>query len=206
MKRDNFTMQKDKINAIEQLTAKQIDYIVKYKPRAKGAQSAQHFFDMTIIKPIALNVYPEIYVDLIKRFEHDEAVRHLNSMGLRVAKYYYSTFPEKLRQSQKFTEIFSGVVKTHLKSKLVFKDKIKEDKKLKSCTIEIHDCFFCSEIALFENPEIPYCTPIAGACEGLYNIKSLYNRNLEPRLIQVFAHKSAEYDGDICEYKLVVID
>jgi len=199
-------MQKDIIDALEQLTSKDIDYILKYKPRAKGAQSAQHFSNMTIIKPIALNVYPEIYVDLIKRFEHDEAVRHLKSMGLRVAKYYYSTFPEKLRKSQKFTEIFSEVAKTHLKSKLVFKDKIKENNKLRSCTIEIQDCFFCSEIALFENLEIPYCTPVAGLYEGLYNIKSLFNRNLEPRLIQVIAHKSAESDGDICEYKLVVID
>ena len=128
-------MQKDIIDALEELTSKDINYLVTYKPRAKGAQSAQHFSNMTIIKPIALNVYPEIYADLVKRSEHDEAVHHLKSMGLRVAKYYYSTFPEKLRKSQKFTEIFSEVAKTHLKSKLVFKNQVKEDKKLKSCTI-----------------------------------------------------------------------
>ena len=191
---------------LEQNTAKDIDYILKYKPRAKGAQSAQHFSNMTIIKPIALNVYPQIYVDLVKRSVTDEAVRHLKSMGLRVAKYYYSVFPEELRKKQKFTEIFSEVAKNHLKSNLVFKDRVKVDKKLVSCTIEIHDCFFCSGIAAFQNLEIPYCTPVAGTFEGLYNIKSLYNRNLEPRLIHINAHKSAEYDGDVCEYHLVVIE
>ena len=193
-------------DALEQRIARDIDYILKYKARAKGAQSAQHFSKMTIIKPIALNVYPQIYVNLVKRSQTDEAILHLKSMGLRVAKYYYSTFPDELRKNQKFTQIFSEVAKTHLKSKLVFKDKVQVDKKLVSCTIEIHDCFFCSGIAAIENLEIPYCTPVAGLYENLYNIKSLYNRNLDPRLIQVNAHKSAEYDGDTCEYHVVVIE
>ena len=199
-------MQKDIIATIEDFTARSIDYILKYKPRAEGAQSAQHFSSMTIIKPIALNVYPQIYVDLIERSAHDEAIGHLKSMGLRVAKYYYSVFPDELRKTQKFAGIFSEVAKAHLNSKLVFKNKVKEDKKLKSCTIEVHDCFFCSGIQTIENLKIPYCTPVAGTFEGLYNIKSLYNRNLEPRLIQITAHKSAEYDGDVCLYKLMAID
>lgn len=191
---------------IESRIFKDLDYIMKYKPTTTKAGSADYFSKMTIIKPIALNVYPQIYVDLVQRFDQNEAFRHLKNMGYRVSKYFYSLFPEMLQKSQKFTEIFSEIAQSHLKSKLTFKDKVEENKKLKSCVIEVEDCFFCTEIALFENIQIPYCVPIMGMYESLYNIKSLYNKNMEPRLIFLEAIKSAKHATDTCEYQLTVID
>ncbi|HUX99817.1 MAG TPA: hypothetical protein VMV49_09705 [Candidatus Deferrimicrobium sp.] len=199
-------MESDLKSQMEKSISKDLEYILNYKHIAVEAKNAEYFSKMTIIKPIANNVYPQIYVDLIQRFDHDEAIRHLKSMGTRVSKYFYSVFPKMLTKPQKFTEIFSEVAESHLNSKLIFKDKVQEDKKLKSCIIEVKDCFFCSEITLFQNLKIPYCIPIMGMYENLYNIKSVYNKGMNPRLIYLNALKSAEYDGDTCEYKLTVID
>ena len=80
-----------------------------------------------------------------------------------------------------------------------------DGKKLVSYTIEVHDCFFCSE-TVFENIDIPYCTPNAGVFEHLYNLKSIYQERFDPRLIRIDAVKSAKYDGDTCEYQLTVIE
>jgi hypothetical protein len=95
-----------------------------------------------------------------------------------------------------------------LHEKIEFRDKVieKENKQLKACIIEVKDCFFCSEITPFAHMDLPYCIPLAGLYENLYNIKSLYNKNLEPRLIQVTTMKSAEHDGDSCLYQLTVIE
>jgi predicted hydrocarbon binding protein len=191
---------------IEQLILQDIDYILNYKPVAKGAESAKYFSKMTIIKPIALNVYPQIYIDLVKRFEKNEAIHRLRNLGLRVAKFYYSSFPEVLKKPQKLTEILEDVAKTHLHEKMVFKDEVLEGKRLKSCKIEVRDCFFCSEVTLIENTAIPYCTALSGLYQNLYNIRSLYSKNLEPRLIHVDTLKSAQFDGDTCEYQLTVIE
>jgi len=43
---------------IENRALRDLEYISTYKPIATGAKSAQHFSKMTIIKPIAINVYP----------------------------------------------------------------------------------------------------------------------------------------------------
>ena len=118
---------------IERLISQDIDYILNYKPVAKGAESAKHFSKMTIIKPIALNVYPQIYIDLVKRFEKKEAIRRLRNLGLRVAKFYYSGFPEVLKKTQKLTEIIDDVAKSHLHEKIEFKDEVTDGKRLKSC-------------------------------------------------------------------------
>jgi hypothetical protein len=191
---------------IESLVLQDIDYILNYKPAAIGAESAKYFSKMTIIKPIALNVYPQIYTDLVKRFEQAEAIGHLRTLGLRVAKFYYANFPDLLKKPQKLTEIIESVAKSHLHEKMTFKDEIVEDGQLKSCNIEVQDCFFCSEVTLIENTEIPYCTPLAGLYQNLYNIKSVQAKNMEPRLIRVDMLKSAQSEGDICEYKLTAIE
>ncbi|MFX0138924.1 MAG: hypothetical protein ACFFDN_35110 [Candidatus Hodarchaeota archaeon] len=199
-------MREDIKQKIEKLVLKDIDYILHYKPIAKGAESAQHFSNMTIIKPIALNVYPQIYVDLVKRFEKDEAIRRLRNLGYRVAKFYYSSFPNELKKPQKFSKIFSEVGKKHMDEKVIIENKIEIYKKLKSCNIKIEHCIFCSDITPFENLDIPFCIAKTGFYENLYNIKSLYNRDMEPRLVQVDSIRSARFDGDYCEYKLTVID
>jgi len=191
---------------IERLVLQDIDYISNYKPAAKGAESAKYFSKMTIIKPIALNVYPQIYIDLVKRFEKNEAIRRLRNLGLRVAKFYYSSFPELLKKQQKLTEIIEDVAKSHMHEKMVFKDETTDSGKLKSCKIEVKECFFCSEVTLIENTEIPYCTALSGLYQNLYNIRSLYAKNLDPRLIHVNTLKSAQFDGDTCEYQLTVIE
>ena len=89
--------------------------------------------------------------------------------------------------------------------KISFKDLIKVEKQIVSCNLEVKDCFFRSEVTLIEGVDIPYCCAKAGVYESLYNLKSLYNRNMEPRLIHVTTTKSAEEEGDICEYHLEVI-
>ena len=81
-----------------------------------------------------------------------------------------------------------------------------ENGKLKYCKIQVENCFFCSDIPTIENIEIPYCCALAGIYQNIYNLKSLYNKNLEPRLVKIDALKSAEEEGDFCEYLLVVID
>lgn len=191
---------------IERLIQLDLDYISSYKPAAKGAESAKFFSKMTIIKPIALNVYPQIYIDLVKRFEKPEAIRHLRNLGLRVAKFYYCSFPELLKKQQKLTEIIDEAAKSHLHEKITFKDEITEGKKLKSCKFEVKDCFFCSEVTLIENAEIQYCIALSGFYQNLYNIRSLYSNNLDPRLIRVDTLKSAQFEGDICEYQITVIE
>jgi len=191
---------------IERLILQDLEYISHYKPTAVGAESANYFSKMTIIKPIALNVYPQIYIDMVKRFEKSEALQRLRNLGLRVAKFYYSSFPELLKKPQKLTEIIEDVAKSHMHQKMIFKDEIIESKKLQSCKIEVQDCFFCSEVTLIENTEIPYCTPLGGLYQNLYNIKSLYSKNMSPRLIRVDTLKSAQSEGDICEYQLTVIE
>lgn len=190
---------------IEELVLKDIDYIQNYNPIAKGAESAKYFGKMTIIKPIAANVYPQIYVDMVKRFKKEEAEQRLKNLGLRVTKFFYSAFPDLLKKQQKFSEIFINTAKTHMHEKIEIKG-IENIKKLKSCTFKVENCFFCAGITPIENIEIPYCIAKAGIYENLYNIKSLYNENLEPRLVKVDAIKSATFDGDLCEYQLTVID
>ncbi|MDD1776790.1 MAG: hypothetical protein LUQ65_01370, partial [Candidatus Helarchaeota archaeon] len=143
---------------------------------------------------------------LVKRFEKKEAIRRLRNLGLRVAKFYYSGFPEVLKKTQKLTEIIDDVAKSHLHEKIEFKDEVTDGKRLKSCKFEVRDCFFCSEVTLIENTEIPYCTALSGLYENLYNIRSLYAKNLDPRLIHVDTVKSAQFDGDTCEYQLTVIE
>ncbi|NVM52179.1 MAG: hypothetical protein HWN66_00660 [Candidatus Helarchaeota archaeon] len=192
--------------ALEKSVSNDLDYIISYKPRAIGAKSAQHFSKMNIIKPIALNAYPQIYIDLVKRFDRDEAIRRLKSLGLRETKFLYATFPDLLKKPQNFNKIFTEAAKKHLHSKLIFKNKVLENKILRSMTLVVKDCFFCSEIEPFEDIDIPYCTPNAGLYENLYNLKSLYNQNMNPRLVQIEALKSARYDGDTCVYLLSVID
>jgi hypothetical protein len=200
-------MQGETKEAIEQSVLKDIKYITNYWPATIAAKTAQHFSSMTIIKPIAINVYPQIYADLVQRFEKNEAATRLKRLGLRETKFLYATLPAILRKPQKFNEIFSEVAETHLNSKLIFTDKvIDENKKLKSCKIIVENCFFCSEIQVFEDIEIPYCLPNCGVYQNLYNIKSLMLQNMEPRLIRIDAVKSAKFDGDTCEYHLVVLD
>jgi hypothetical protein len=191
---------------IERLIQQDIDYILNYKPTTKGAESAKYFSKMTIIKPIALNVYPQIYIDLVKRFEKPEAIRRLRSLGLRVAKFYYCSFPELLKKQQKLTEIIDEVAKSYLHEKTTYKDEITDGGKLKSCKMEVKDCFFCSEVTLIENAEIQYCTALSGFYQNLYNIRSLYSKNLNPRLIRVDTLKSAKFEGDTCEYQITVIE
>jgi len=191
---------------IERFVLQDIDYILNYKPTSKGAESAKYFSKMTIIKPIALNVYPQIYIDLVKRFDKKEAIRRLRNLGLRVAKFYYSGFPEWLKKQQKLTEIIEDVAKSHMHEKMIFKDEIIDGKRLKSCKIEVRDCFFCSEVTLIENTEIPYCTALSGLYQNLYNIRSLYSKNMDPRMIRIDTLKSAQFDGDTCEYQLTVIE
>ena len=193
---------------IEMRVLEDIQYILNYKPLTVGAKSAQYFSKMKIIKPIAVNSYPNIYSDLVQRFERNEASRRLKRLGLREAKFLYATNPNLFKKPQKFIEVFREVAESHLSSKLVFKDRIKEEesKKLKSFTIEVHNCFFCSEVAVFEGIDIPYCIPNCGVYENMYNIKSLYSEGLEPRLIRIDAVRSAEYDGDTCEYHVVVLE
>ncbi len=191
---------------IEMRVLEDIQYILNYIPVAPGAKSAQYFSKMKIIKPIAVNAYPNIYSDLVQRFEKNEATRRLKRLGLREAKFLYATEPKLFKKPQKFIEIFREVAESHLSSKLVFKDRAKEDKKLTGFTIEVHDCFFCSEVAVFEDIVIPYCIPNAGVYENMYNIKSLYIEGMEPRLIRVDAIKSAKFDGDTCKYHVVVLD
>jgi hypothetical protein len=193
-------------NEIENRALKDLEYISNYKPIAPEAKSAQHFSKMTIIKPIAINVYPQIYIDLVKQFDQTEVTRRLKNLGLRVAKFYYSVFPEMLQKSQTFPEIFTEVAQTHLHEQLTFTNRVKENKRLISCTIKVKECFFCSGITLIENIPIPYCIPVAGLYENLYNLKSLYNNNMEPRLVTIDATKSAEFEGDVCEYQVTVID
>ena len=199
-------MQEEIKEKMEKSVLKDIEYILTYKPIVKGAKSAQDFSKMSIIRPIALNVYPEIYVDLVNRFEKAEAIRRLKNLGLRVAKFYYSSFPAMLKKSQKFSKIFSEAAKKHMDEKLEIVDKIEEDNKLKSCKIKVENCIFCSEVPPIENIDIPFCMGKSGFYQNIYNIKSLYNRNLEPRLVQVDTIKSARYIGDVCEYQLTVID
>ena len=191
---------------IEMRVLEDIQYILNYKPVAVGAKSAEYFSKMQIIKPIAVNSYPNIYSDLVQRFERAEASRRLKRLGLREAKFLYATEPKLFKKPQKFIEIFREVAESHLSSKLVFKDRAKDDKKLMGFAIEVHECFFCSEVAVFEDIEIPYCIPNAGVYENMYNIKSLYNEGMEPRLIRIDAVRSAKYDGDTCEYHVVVLD
>ncbi|MHA1130629.1 MAG: hypothetical protein ACTSQI_06580 [Candidatus Helarchaeota archaeon] len=191
---------------IEQRVLEDISYIVNFEPVAKRAKNARHFNEMTIIKPIALNVYPQIYVDLVQRFDRDEAYRRLKRLGLRETKLLYATLPKMLVKRQKFEETFTDIASTHLKSKLDFTDKVIENGKLKSCKIIVHHCFFCSEITVFEDLDIPYCLPNCGVYENAYNIKSLYLKKTNPRLIRIDAIKSAEFDGDTCEYQLTVMD
>ena len=191
---------------IEKRVSEDISYIVNFEQIAKGAKNAQHFEDMTIIKPIALNVYPQIYVDLVQRFDHDEAYRRLKRLGLRETKLLYATLPRMLVKRQKFEETFTDIASTHLKSRLEFTDKVEENGILKSCKIIVHDCFFCSEITVFEDIDIPYCLPNCGVYENAYNIKSLYLKKSNPRLIRIDAIKSAKFDGDTCEYQLTVME
>ena len=192
--------------ALEKAVLEDIAYIRNYRPVTIAAKSADHFSKMTIIKPIALNAYPQIYVDLVQRFPKEEAARRLKRLGLRESMFLYATLPEILTKSQRFTEIFKEAASTHFNSKLIFKDKVKEDKELKSFKIEVEDCFFCSGITLFENVDIPYCIPQCGVFENLYNIKSLWNNDRTPRLIQIDPIKSAQFEGDTCKYQVVVID
>ncbi|HUX99216.1 MAG TPA: hypothetical protein VMV49_06645 [Candidatus Deferrimicrobium sp.] len=200
-------MQGETKEVIEKSVLEDINYITNYWPSTVAAKSAQHFSSMTIIKPIAVNVYPQIYADLVQRFEKNEAAIRLKRLGLRETKFLYATLPQMLKKPQNFVEIFSEVAQSHLNSKLFFTDKVKDDnKKLKSCKIIVENCFFCSEITVFEDIEIPYCIPNAGVYQNLYNIKSLMNKNMEPRLIRIDAVKSAKFDGDTCEYHLVVLD
>ncbi|NVM28802.1 MAG: hypothetical protein HWN65_08160 [Candidatus Helarchaeota archaeon] len=192
---------------IEMRVLEDIQYILNYEPRAIGAESALYFSKMNIIKPIAVNAYPNIYSDIVQRFERDEAYRRLKMLGLREAKFLYTSLPNYLKKPQKFTEIFREVAQSHLSSTLIFKDKVKEDKKLKGFKIRVEKCFFCSEVTVFEDIDIPYCIPNAGVYENMYNIKSLYNEEgRDPRLIRIDAIKSAKFDGDFCEYQVVVLD
>jgi hypothetical protein len=191
---------------IEAAALKNIEYILSYKPTADVPESAQYFRKMEIIKPVAINVYPQIYIDMVKTYSRAEAILHLRSLGHRVAKFYYASFPEEFKKPHKFKDIFATVAKEHLHEKISFKDVVKEDKQLISCNLEVKDCFFCSEVILIEGVDIPYCCAKAGAYESLYNIKSLYHRNMQPRLIHVTTTKSAEEEGDTCEYHLEVIE
>jgi hypothetical protein len=191
---------------IEAATLKNIEYILGYKATAEGAKSAKYFQKMEIIKPIALNVYPQIYIDMVKTFPRAEAVQHLRNLGHRVAKFYYACFPDELKKHYKFTDIFSIVAKDHMHEKITFNNIVKEKKRLVSADLEVTDCFFCSGATLIEGIDIPYCTAKAGVYESLYNIKSLYNRNLDPRLVHISTIKSAEEEGDTCEYHLKVIE
>jgi len=203
--KDPIRMLHEEKEEIESRILQDIEYILHYKPTAVGAESAKYFSKMTIIKPIALNVYPQIYIDLVKRFEKTEAIQRLRNLGLRVAKFYYASFPKLLKKPQKLTEIIDDVAKANMHEKMIFKDEVREGKALKSCKIEVQDCFFCSEVTLIENTEIPYCTALGGVYENLYNIKSLYSKNMSPRLIRIDTLKSAQSEGDICEYQLTVI-
>ncbi len=198
-------MSEEEKDLIEKTALKDVEYIIHYDPIAKAAKSAEYFAKMTIIKPIAANVYPQIYVDLVGRFDKEEATRRLKSLGLRVAKFFYCTFPKILKKPQKFDDIFVKIAKVNLHEKLSIVDKVEEKGILKYCKILVENCFFCSEIPPIENIEIPYCQALAGTYQNLYNLKSLYNKDLEPRLVKIDAIKSAEYEGDQCEYLLSVI-
>ena len=190
---------------IEKSVLQDIDYILNYQPVVKGVD-AQSFLKMTVIKPIAQNVYPQLYTDLIRRFERVEAVQRLKNTGRRVAKYYYSVFPEALKTPQKLIDILKSVAEPHLREKIRLKDVVQENSILKRCVIEVENCFFCSGVNIIENVEIPYCLGLAGLYENLYNIKSLFNKNLEPRLIQVTTMKSATHEKDRCEHELIAVE
>jgi len=191
---------------IEKLVLEDLAYISNYKPVVKNRISIQDFLKMSVIKPIAQNVYPQLYTDLISRCEPDEAIRRLKNTGRRLAKYFYSVFPDILKKPQKFDEIILNVPKSHLHKNLQLKDKVIENSRIQSCIIEIKNCFFCSGIDKIEDLDIPYCTALAGFYENLYNIKSLGNQNLNPRLIEVTSISSASDERDLCEYKLIAID
>ena len=199
-------MTEDTKEEIEMRVLEDLQFILNFKAVAVKAGSADFFSKMRIIKPIAVNAYPNIYSDLVSRFDRAEASFRLKRLGLREAKFLYATEPELFRKPQKFIEIFREVAESHLSSKLVFRDRVKEDKKLLSFTIEVHECFFCSEVAVFEDIDIPYCIPNAGVYENMYNLKSLHNEGMAPRLIRVDAVKSAKFDGDFCEYHVVVLE
>lgn len=191
---------------IEKNVADYIEYIERYKPKAKNAKSAEYFSKMNIIKAIAANVYPQIYVDMINRFDLDEAKFKLKRMGSRVAKYYVSTNLEILKKHDKFPNIFIKIAKTEVREKLKFYDRVKEDGKLKSCKFQVKECIFCHGIPPFENTDIPYCVAKAGTYETIYNIVSIYAKDLEPRLVQIDTLKSAQDENDFCIYELTVID
>lgn len=199
-------MEKKSKEEIESIVLQDLEFVNNFWPLAPEAKSAKHFEKMTIIKPIALNSYPQIYADLVQRFEIKEAAMRLKRLGLRETKFLYASLPEMLTSPQKFYDIFTDFATSHFGSKLSFEDKIEEDHQLKSCKIIVHDCFFCSEITVFEAVDIPYCIPNCGVFENLYNIKSLYRGGLIPRLIRIDPIKSAEFDGDTCIYELVVLD
>ena len=202
-------MLEEDVSTIEKIATNSLDYVLSFKPRAVGAESAQHFSKMNVIRPVALNVYPQIYTDLITRFDRDEATRRLKNMGRNVAKLYYCAFPEMLRKPQKFKDIFLGIAKSQYQEKLEFKEVVTENNTVKSCILQNKDCYFCTgfiEDIDTEKIGIPYCAGKAGAYENLYNIKSLYHKNLVPRLIRVDGIKSAQFEGDVCEYRLVAID
>ena len=66
---------------IENRVLEDLQYILNYKPITPKAQSAEFFSKMKIIKPIAVNAYPNIYSDLVQRFDeartHRIRVKHL---------------------------------------------------------------------------------------------------------------------------------
>ncbi len=194
---------KDKI---EKYVAQYVSSIVNYKPIANNAKPAQYFSTMNIIKAIAANVYPQIYVDLVSRYEKEEAKFRLKRMGLRVGMYFLRTNHDFLMKHEKFPEIIIKTAKSEVNETLKFYDKVKEDGKLKSYKFKVKDCIFCSGIPPFENIEIPYCIAKAGTYESIYNITSMYSKDLEPKLVHVDVLKSAESEDDVCEYELTVVE
>ena len=193
-------------NEIEKYVAEYIPDIVNYKPMANNAKPAKYFSTMNIIKAIAANVYPQIYVDIVGRYDTEEAKFRLKRMGLRVSKYFLRTNYEFLKKHEKYPNIFIKTLKSEVNETVKFYDKVKEDGKLISSKFKVKDCIFCSGVPLFEDIPIPYCIAKAGTYEGIYNITSRYSRDLEPKLVHIDVIKSAEFQGDVCEYQLTVIE
>ncbi len=185
---------------------KDITYVQNFKPVALNAIPLKVFSTMKIIKPISLNVYPEIYGYIVRKFEREEAIQKLKHMGYQTAKYLYSLIPKRLIKKESLFETFTTFAKHNSGEKLQLKNIIKHNKVIKSCTIRKYKCIFCTGATIPENVDIPFCYPSAAFYQHFYNLKSISCGNLKPRLVNIEVIKTAKDNKDYCEYQLEALD
>jgi hypothetical protein len=212
MSKGNIADSKDPLkdpNFIKQISdqvLRDIEYIKNFKSLAPKAKPIGDFKNAKIVKAASSAIYPQVYGFLIKNYNKEICVQKLRGMGARAVTVFYSIHPQRLPKKGNPLEVLKEIG-AHSGEKIKVEKEQKKDGVLSRCIIRKYKCIFCTGGYPVETKDAAaYCYPSVAFWQQYYNIRSLYNGNMKPRLIYIDVIKTAENDDDYCLYSIEAID